>query len=113
MSKFFTNLLNVLSFAEKEQSLGEVNEETIKTWLIDRLARQLKIEHSEIDTSRRFEAYGLDSLVAVKVAGDLEKLLEQRLSPALLFEHQTIDDLSNYLGSELAVAEAQSSGAKQ
>jgi len=39
--------------------------------------------------------------VALQVSGALEKVLERRLSPALLYDHQTIDDLSAYLAREL------------
>lgn len=105
MSSLLTSLLNKLSFAEKKHDLGEINEESIKAWLIQRLAQQLKITPSDIESNRSFESYGLDSIVAVQVAGDLEKLLEQRLSPALLFEYQTIDALSYYLVSELAASD--------
>ncbi|SHN01189.1 Phosphopantetheine attachment site [Pseudomonas asturiensis] len=65
----------------------------------------LKIEPSEVDCARSFESYGLDSLVAVNVAGDLEKFMEQRLSPALLFEYCSINDLSKYLANELTTSE--------
>lgn len=106
MSNLLTGLLNKLSFAEKKQEFVEINEATIKEWLVARMARQLKIDPAVVDSSRSFEQYGLDSIVAVQVAGDLERFVEQRLSPALLFEHQTIDDLSQYLASELSTSDA-------
>jgi acyl carrier protein len=106
MAGFLSNLLNKLSMAEQKADSGPLTEANIRQWLIERLAKQLKTDASQIDSSRTFESYGLDSIVAVQVAGDLEKLLEQRLSPALLFEHQNIDDLAKYLASELAPAEA-------
>jgi acyl carrier protein len=84
-------------------------EDEIKEWMTRRLARQLKVDPSEIDTSKRFDAYGLDSRTAVAVSGELEKLVERRLSPALLIEHPNIDAVCVELGNELAsqsVAEA-------
>lgn len=80
-----------------------LSEGTIRQWLVKRLAQQLKVDPNEIDTGKEFEAYGLDSIVAVRVSGDLEKLVEQRLSPALLFEHSNIDELSSYLATELGL----------
>lgn len=106
MASFMTKLVNTLSFAEKKQEFGEVTEAKLQHWLVERLARQLKIDPSQVDSGRSFESYGLDSIVAVQVAGDLEKLLEQRLSPALLFEYQNIDALAHYLASEMALTEA-------
>ena len=75
----------------------------IRQWLVKRLAKQVKIDPATIDTAKKFESYGLDSIVAVQVSGDLEKLVEQRLSPALLFEHPSIDELSTHLATELGL----------
>lgn len=77
----------------------------IRDWLVRRLAKQLSVPASEIDTSASFASYGLDSLVAVQVSGDLEKLVEQRLSPALPFEYSSIDALTNHLVAELRLPE--------
>ncbi len=85
---------------ENNQALSE---EVIRQWLINRLAKQLKVEPATIDTAKKFEQYGLDSIVAVRVSGDLEKLVEQRLSPALLFEYPSIDELSAHLTNELGL----------
>jgi acyl carrier protein len=82
---------------------GPLSEEVIRQWLIKRLAKQIKADPASIDPSAKFEAYGLDSIVAVQVSGDLEKLVEQRLSPALLFEHPSIDELSTHLATELGL----------
>lgn len=85
------------------ESNEPLSEEAIRQWLVKRLAKQVKVDPSEIDTARKFELYGLDSIVAVQVSGDLEKLVEQRLSPALLFEHPSIDELSAHLATELGL----------
>jgi acyl carrier protein len=85
------------------ESNEPLSEEAIRQWLVKRLAKQVKVDPSEIDTAKKFELYGLDSIVAVQVSGDLEKLVEQRLSPALLFEHPSIDELSAHLATELGL----------
>lgn len=84
---------------------GPVTPETLRLWLIDRLAAQIKVPASEVDTAKSFEAYGLDSMVAVEVSGSLEKIVERRLSPGLLYEFPTIDELSGYLSRELELAD--------
>ncbi len=78
-----------------------LDENSIREWLIDRLAHYAKIERSEVSTSREFEDYGLDSRTAVRVAGDLEKLVERRLSPALLYEQTNIDSLAAWLAEQV------------
>lgn len=73
------------------------DEEAVKAWLIQRLATQLKKDASVIDPSTPFEEYGLDSLFAVRVTSELEKVVELRLSPALLFENTCINDVARVI----------------
>ncbi|QFG24943.1 acyl carrier protein [Actinomadura sp. WMMB 499] len=84
---------------------GPLSAESLRAWLIEHLAERVGAAPADIDTGKSFEAYGLDSRVAVQVSGALEKIVERRLSPGLLYEHQTIDDLSAHLASELHLAE--------
>ena len=85
---------------------GELTAASLRDWLVKRLAAHLRVEPSGIDTTRRFDDYGLDSLVAIQVSGDLEKVVERRLSAALLFEHATIDELVQHLASECGLRAA-------
>jgi acyl carrier protein len=92
--------------SKKVQQLdGPLTAETLRQWLIEHLAARINADPADIDTGKTFEAYGLDSRVAVQVSGALEKVVERRLSPGLLYEHQTIDDLSSYLTRELRLAD--------
>lgn len=101
------NLNGFFNLFGKKQELfindQPLSEEVIRQWLINRLAKQLKVDPVTIDTTKKFEQYGLDSIVAVRISGDLEKLVEQRLSPALLFEYPSIDELSAHLAVELGI----------
>jgi acyl carrier protein len=80
---------------------GPLTQEKLRAWLVAELARMVKISEAEVDTAKRFDAYGLDSRTAVQVSGKLEKVVERRLSPAILFDHETIDDLADYLTREM------------
>ena len=80
---------------------GPLTHETLRAWLVTELARRVKCAESEVDTAKPFDAYGLDSRAAVQVSGALEKVVERRLSPGILFDHETIDDLAEYLTREL------------
>ena len=91
---------------KKVQELdGPLNADSLRRWLIEHLASRVGASPDEIDTGRTFESYGLDSRVAVQVSGALEKIVERRLSPGLLYEYQTIDALSAHLAKELHLAE--------
>ncbi|CAM5343989.1 acyl carrier protein [Streptomyces abikoensis] len=86
---------------DAQQIQGPLTEDSLRQWLIEHLAGRIEVQPADIDTQKSFESYGLDSRVAVQVSGALEKVVERRLSPGLLYEHQTIDDLSGYLAQEL------------
>lgn len=81
--------------------VGPLTQDTLRAWLVAELARMVKISEDEVDTAKPFDAYGLDSRAAVQVSGALEKVVERRLSPGILFDHETIDDLADYLSREL------------
>jgi acyl carrier protein len=80
---------------------GPLTHESLRGWLVSELARRVKCEEAEVDTAKPFDAYRLDSRAAVQVSGALEKVVERRLSPAILFDHGTVDDLAGYLTREL------------
>ncbi len=80
------------------------DEEAIKVWLLSRMANHLKKDVSEIDSATPFENYGLDSMFAVRVTGELEKVVELRLSPALFFENGCIDDVAKEIANSVTTA---------
>ena len=80
---------------------GPLTHEKVRGWLVTELASMVSISEAEVDTAKPFDAYGLDSRTAVQVSGKLEKVVERRLSPAILFDHETIDDLADFLAGEL------------
>ncbi len=82
---------------------GALTYDSLRRWMVADLARRLRCEPSEIDTTKPFDALGLDSRNAVQISGALQKVVGKRLSPAVLFDHETIDDLATYLAGELAL----------
>lgn len=75
------------------------DEEAVRQWLLQRMAKHLKRDVNELNSSKSFEQYGLDSLFAVQVTGELEKAVEMRLSPALLFENTCINDVAKVIAT--------------
>jgi acyl carrier protein len=78
---------------------GPLTEAALRDWLTRRIASQVELDPAEIDPAVGVHEYGLDSLVAVQITGDIEKLLKRPLSPALLFEYTTIDALARHLAA--------------
>jgi acyl transferase domain-containing protein/acyl-CoA synthetase (AMP-forming)/AMP-acid ligase II/acyl carrier protein/alpha-ketoglutarate-dependent taurine dioxygenase len=66
-------------------------------WLAGRLAAQLGVEPGAIDPRQPFAGYGVGSLAAVSLAGELAEWLGRRLPATLLYEHPTIESLARHL----------------
>ena len=71
----------------------------IRTWIAEQLSAMLDIERAEIDIGAPFSAFGLDSLKAVSLAGELETWLGRSLPPTLLWDYPTIDALATHLAT--------------
>jgi len=69
----------------------------IQTFLINAIASRLEVTSEEIDIDRTLLFFGLDSVQAIQISGDLEAELGQKLSPTLLFEHPNIRELAKGL----------------
>ena len=89
-----------LGFAKDEVQVNR-SEAGIREWMVHRLAKAINVDPVQVVTTKRFDEYGLDSRMAIEVSGELEKIVERRLSPALLFEFPTIDQVAHALASQL------------
>lgn len=82
----------------EEQAHFYVHDEpTIQRWLIERVADNIKAQPEDIDINQPFSYYGLDSLAATGLSGELEILLGRTLSPTLTWDYPTIELLAAYL----------------
>jgi acyl carrier protein len=78
----------------------------IKAWLIDWLAQELGFDREKIDPRESFLSYGMDSVQAMTMVGDLEANLEVRLPPTLAWDYPDIDTLSAHLADCVAPSSA-------
>lgn len=69
----------------------------IAAWLVAQLADNLDLVAAEIDPSRPFAYYGLDSVQAVRLTTALEAWLGYSLSPTLAYDYPSIDALAEHL----------------
>jgi acyl carrier protein len=73
---------------------------TLQLWLVNQIAERLGLEPDEIDIQEDFADYGLNSIEAVNLSGDLENLLGRRLPPTILWDYPNIHELSQYLAQD-------------
>ena len=81
----------------KQSAEPLVSAEFIRKMLIVELAAVLRIEESQIDTSKPFDEYGLDSTDAIIVVGTVEERIQMELEPELLIRNRTIEEVINSL----------------
>ena len=71
-------------------------------WMATWIAAKLGVEPASIDHRTPLTDYGLDSMVAVKLSGQIEDLLGRPVSPSIVWEHPTIEELARHLFSSEA-----------
>ena len=69
----------------------------IEAWLGVQISRRLNIPAASIDPREPFSRYGLDSLAAVELSGELERWLGRHLPPTLLYDFPSIRLLAGHL----------------
>jgi acyl carrier protein len=95
-------------------STEPLTEEAIRTWLITNIASVVNMEPASIDIRQTFDNYGLDSLQAVSLSGDLEIWLNREISPTVVWDYPTVEQLARHLsenqmnGNRPASAQAES-----
>jgi len=74
-----------------EHNLRAFTQEQLRQWLANKVAEESGIEQAIINECEPLSRYGLTSMQAVTITGDLEVLLGRRIAPTLLWENPSID----------------------
>ena len=69
----------------------------IENWLAERFAEQLDRDVSNINLTETLTRYGLDSIDAVTMVGELEDSLDEELPATLFWDYPTIAKSAQYL----------------
>jgi acyl-CoA synthetase (AMP-forming)/AMP-acid ligase II/alkylation response protein AidB-like acyl-CoA dehydrogenase/acyl carrier protein len=84
-------------------NLGKENQsEAIQTWMVQWLSQKLKMLPEQIDRRQSFADYGIDSVIAVELAQDLETWLNlsQPLEATIAWNFPSIESLAAYLSQQ-------------
>lgn len=93
------NSTTSISTSALDEPSSHPSKDLIESWLLDKVANALDIEPSAVDKGKDFAEYGLDSVEAINISGELENYLGCRLSPTLLWDYQNIAALAEYLAT--------------
>lgn len=72
----------------------------VETWLRERIAKEIKISPQAVPVNVPFTNFGLDSIMIVTLAVDLETWLDISLDPTIFWQFPSIDALTKWLISE-------------
>ena len=75
-------------------------ESELREWLVNYLAEALNLRAESIDHRMHFDQLGLDSVLTLTLAGDLELHLKRSISETIVFDYPSIDSLARYLTSD-------------
>lgn len=74
-----------------------MTEPDLRDWIRSALARALALPVAAIDDECDFDTYGLPSLEAVMLTGDLEDLLGRPVDAEAALDHASVARLARYL----------------
>jgi acyl transferase domain-containing protein/acyl-CoA synthetase (AMP-forming)/AMP-acid ligase II/acyl carrier protein len=72
----------------------------IVDWLVTHIAERAQIDPGVVDLHAPFVHFGLNSLEAVGLSGELEQWLGRSLSPTLIYDYPSVASLSRYLAGK-------------
>jgi acyl carrier protein len=78
-------------------TITPVTRERTEHFLVQTLAKLLKLKPADIDTKISFDRYGLDSAAAVELTGLIAEWSGMEFEPTLLYDYPTIGHLTAYL----------------
>lgn len=92
------------------QTKVERTAEELQSWLVTHVAAVINTPPEQLDIKQPFTAYGISSVDAVNLSGELEDWLNSELSPTLLYAYPTIEALVGYLADKRTKHSGVSSG---
>jgi acyl carrier protein len=80
--------------------VDNLSQQALTTWLVDQVKTIAKVEADVIDINEQFINYGLNSVDAVNLSGELEDYLGYEIPASIMYEFSTINELVQHLSSE-------------
>ncbi len=76
----------------------------VENWLKSQLAEQLSLDANSINVTEPLTRYGLDSIDAVTMVGDIEDAIDEELPSTLFWDHPTIAKSAQFLADNYDIS---------
>jgi len=76
------------------------SQEDIEDWLVEKLVEVAKLNVDDVDVTEPLASYGINSVDAVHLSGELEDWLGYEIPSSIIYQFPTIEALANHLSSE-------------
>ncbi len=80
-----------------------LSRDLIVTWIRDYLQRALDLKREALDDDAYFSDYGVDSMFAVVMTGDIREWIRKDISPTALYEYPTVNKLADHVAHLIGV----------
>ncbi|MGW0948892.1 amino acid adenylation domain-containing protein [Streptomyces sp. NPDC002623] len=74
--------------------------EAVASWLLDRLAAELRFDRAKLAGDVPVHDYGMDSIMVTQLVQTVAQRLDVSVDPSALLEHPTMNGFAGYLGEE-------------
>ncbi|MGP3976832.1 amino acid adenylation domain-containing protein [Streptomyces sp. 8N114] len=74
--------------------------DAVASWLLDRLALELRFDRAKLTGDVPVQDFGIDSILVTQLVQTLAKQLDVSLDPSALLEYPTADEFAEYLAGE-------------
>lgn len=85
--------------------MSSITRDAVTDWLIERVAFYVERDPGEIDPTKQLVIYGMDSLYTLGLAGDIEERFGIRFDATAVWDHPTIEAITDHLVAALAKEE--------
>ncbi|MDJ0650034.1 MAG: acyl carrier protein [Xenococcaceae cyanobacterium MO_188.B19] len=80
------------------------NQTIVENWLKSQLAEQLSLDANSLNVTEPLTRYGLDSIDAVTMVGDIEDAINEELPSTLFWDHPTIAKSAQFLADNYDIS---------
>jgi acyl carrier protein len=88
--------------SETDLTTARHEPEQIRSWLVDRIAYYVMLPAQEIEPDVSLAEYGLDSVYAFALCGEIEDTLGIPIEPTLLWDVDTLATLTAHLAERVS-----------